>query len=364
MSDQWIFIQPNDVWFFRDNKPFSAGQNFVARGQFPPNPTTVQGAVRTYYLEQQGVNWEAYKAGDVPDAISEMVGLPAGSNRPASQGQLRIQGPYVGRWQDGQVELLYRAPLDLLQHEETASQYALLKIAHQYDFLTDAPFEGWRPLIRPTEYEQADGWLTQEQFARYLRGDVEALDRILSTGELFQVEDRVGLGLDYGRRANRESQFYRAEFIRPCEDVGLVIRVNNSIFEEAGILMLGGESRSSRFQQIDTPALPAQTGRGKIRIVLLTPAYFTDGWRPVSGDWSRWVGETGRLVSLVVGKPVPISGWDIANGRPKPLRNYVPAGSVFYFEDAIYTGHPFTEPLPDGQDAGAMGFGTCAIGTW
>lgn len=39
-----------------------------------------------------------------------------------------------------------------------------------------------------------------------------------------------------------------------------------------------------------------------------------------------------RLVAAVVGGSLPLGGWDLAVGAPKPLRRALPAGSVFFFE--------------------------------
>jgi hypothetical protein len=54
----------------------------------------------------------------------------------------------------------------------------------------------------------------------------------------------------------------------------------------------------------------------------------------------------------------------MAKNEPKTLRHYVPAGSVFFFENAEVSGKPFTETPPDSLDHGAIGFGTFAAGTW
>ncbi len=367
---QWVFIEASDVWLFRDNKPFSAQQNFVARGQFPPTPMTMQGVLRTYFLENQllreGRTWDDYRRGSVSASIIETVGLPAFEDQPAASGSLRVTGPFVSRrTPGGTVERLLRAPLDLLRDE--SRKYRLLKPSHQHDrdFWTEAPFEGWRPLVGGGEgYKEAQGWLTESQFDDYLRGDVSSIQHLLNNDDVFQIEERVGLALDYRRRANAESMFYRAEFVRPCDQVGLLVHVNLDIFEsELGYLSLGGESRSGRFQIVKTVNTLQQRGHGNVKIVLLTPAYFTQGWMPDREDWSPWVGG-GRLVSVAVGKPHPISGWDMAKNEPKPLRYYVPAGSVFFFENADVIGRPFTETPPESLDHGAIGFGTFAVGTW
>ena len=31
----WLFIEPTDVWFFRDGRPFPTGGGHTARGIFP-----------------------------------------------------------------------------------------------------------------------------------------------------------------------------------------------------------------------------------------------------------------------------------------------------------------------------------------
>jgi CRISPR-associated protein Cmr3 len=72
----------------------------------------------------------------------------------------------------------------------------------------------------------------------------------------------------------------------------------------------------------------------------------------------------GTLVSAVIGKPLAISGWDVANKRPKPLRHYVPAGSVYYFENATWKDTQFTES-PEGEaQFSQMGFGCVGVGIY
>jgi CRISPR-associated protein Cmr3 len=365
MSGQWVFIEATDVWLFRDNKPFTAQQNFVARGQFPPTPMTMQGVVRSYYLERQGVDWNEYRNGNVGDSIIAAVGLPASGNRPATIGNLRVIGPFIARLHaQGKVERLIRAPLDLL-HNGEQSLHRLLVPADERDFETNSPLDTWRPLVGGGEgFKEASGWLTDAQFADSLIGNVDALNDLLGDGDLFQMEDRVGLKMDHSRRANEESMFYHAEFVRPCENVGLLIHTNLAIFEgDSGTVSIGGESRSGYYRVVAAPLSLPNTGKGRVRITLLTPAYFSEGWQPKSDDWSAWVG-SGRLVSAIVGKPQLISGWDVANNRPKSLRHHVATGSVFFFENADVQGIPFTETPADSPDYGAMGFGAFAVGTW
>lgn len=348
MSEQWAFLRAVDVWMFRDNKPFSAGQNFVARSQFPPHPQVVYGALRSHLLEKDGVDWAAYARGAI---VHELAGTPE------RYGSLRLLEMSVARRTDAGVEPLHPVPLDVVTEQDR-----LLTLAPSDADFESGAFDGWRPLTGGQNAAAKPGWLRHGQMHNYLSG--QPVDgSVLAPEAVFQPESRVGLGLDHSRRANAEGLYYRAEFVRPNEDVGLLLRLNAAVFEDGEIMNLGGESRSAVVNIVKAPPpLPADR-TGRLKLVLRTPAYFSGGWQPADGDWSRWVGD-GRLVSAAIGKPVAISGWDIARNRPKPLRHYVPAGSVYYFEDATWTQSPLTETAAGENDTAAAGYGLCAAGTW
>lgn len=79
-------------------------------------------------------------------------------------------------------------------------------------------------------------------------------------------------------------------------------------------------------------------GAKGIRLLVVTPAHFQQGWLP---DGFSVVDNAyqGRLLNLsvvlraaFVQRPMHLSGWDMANERPKPTRRLVPAGAVYFFE--------------------------------
>lgn len=193
MSEQWLFIEPIDVWFFRDNKPFTAAQNFVARSLFPPSPQTVLGALRTAYLEQTDTDWAEFGRG----AVQTEVGTPSDLNG------LQVQAPFVAKYANGRMERFFPAPLDLVYHKEVG-EYRLLRPADSLTWHTNQPFEGWRPLMGGDKgFKEAEGWLSEDQFMRYLTGDLKNLGDLHHAESIFGREGRVGLALDYGRRANK-----------------------------------------------------------------------------------------------------------------------------------------------------------------
>jgi CRISPR-associated protein Cmr3 len=350
----WYFIEPCDVWMFRDSKPFTAGQSFVARSQFPPTPQTMQGVVRSNYLETQNVNWQAYGKGKINTAVGT----------PSELGDFSQIGPLVGQQTNAGIAMLMPAPLDVVR-SKSGDQTPLLLApqATAGHVRTSAPFAGWRPLApasRVDDLTYAGGWLDEAGIKAYLKG--QAPSSWVESSALFVHEERVGLALASGKRTAREHHLYHAQYVRPQPGVGLLVGTNDAYLPNDAVINIGGESRSGYCTAVDFTPLSGATS-GRIKLVLLTPAYFSGGSGPADGDWSRWVGG-GRLVSTAIGRPQPISGWDVANNRPKPLNQYVPAGSVFYFEDAEWQGVPFTE-TPEGMlDHGAIGFGGALTATW
>lgn len=371
-SRQWVFVEPHDVWMFRDSKPFTAGESYFARSVFPAQPGTTQGMVRTYYYEQTG----------------RVIG--SGTH----MGDLRITGAFLAAQIDGQVYRFYPRPLDVLPGEMPR----LLAPCSDCNIVTDLG-KDWRPLV-PRESVQESGksddgdwWLDEDNFKRYLNAEPfeptldvfrqlpafkdypaeKPLPVPLPESALYQFEERIGLAMDYQRRSYRrrraespEGLVYRAAFVRPEAHVGLLIGVEHPtpIFhDELGAIAVGGESRMGTYLQVQYHESAPTTRRGRLKLVLLTPAYFSGGWLPAQG-WSEWVGSEARLISAAIGKPLAISGWDMASGVPKPLRNFVPAGSVYYFENAVVPDKPLTDSPIGELNFGAAGYGAFAAASW
>lgn len=368
MTTKWLFIEPCDVWMFRDNKPFTGGQNFVARSMFPPTPQTMQGALRTAVIDHSSATWDQNGL-NLPDGIKALIGDEH------KLGQFTLNGPYVAKLDHNKYQRLHRVPLDVLHHK-TDGHLITLQPQPGAQFISNAPLgEQWQPLLLPANteapeaYEGASGWITDDQLELWQKG--KDIGKLIPSGEIYSYESRVGLGIDYSQRGHKLSQFYQAEFVRLASDHGLLVEVSAAMFAahggtlpESGTINFGGEGRFAHYQtvsQVETPPIEANAGR--IKIVLLTPAYFTDGAYPL--NWSPWL-QSGTLVSAAIGKPLYLSGWDLKNNRAKPLYHFVPAGSVYYFKDAMLNDKiaPLTE-TPDGRPPyHLMGYGQIAIGQW
>src|SRR5581483_1168486 len=124
-----------------------------------------------------------------------------------------------------------------------------------------------------------------------------------------------------------------------------------------------------------------------VRMILATPAIFGRGWVP------QWLDRTTRegappglqgkirlkLVSAAVPRHQAVSGWEMENRRPKPVRWMAPAGSVYFFtvidgDAAILAEEGWLAPVSDDEETSEPhrpvsknrddGFGLALWGVW
>ncbi len=365
-----MFIEPNDVVFFRDGKPFAAGEDHRARSLFPPSPFTMQGAIRAKILFDSGVDLKDYASGAPPaQDLIRKIGI-----RGQSYGQLRLRGPFIAkRSNDGQIARYFPLPADVAKVREKP---ILLKPLTKPFFTDNKPIEELCPLWARTyeQLEEASGWLAEGEFDKYLK---EQEFSITGEGDLLIREPRLGIALDYIRRSTQEGKIYQMEFLRLREGVGFLLEVDGiEPFEPPkGFLQIGGEARAAYYEvlpyKLRALSLPNPLPR-RFKVILLTPAWFTDGWQPQGGNWGKFFNGNVRLISAALPRPQAIGGAfvdDVQRRRnfQKTMHRFVPAGSVFFFEtEGTVTpkGVPFTE-TPEGEgDFGQIGFGCAVVTTW
>lgn len=361
-----LLIRPIDVWLFRDGRPFAAGEDHEATTLFPPTPFTLQGAIRTKVLVDKGVDLTEFSRKKQPDSE---VGF--GDNF----GALKLCGPMVARrTQDGKWERLIPVLADVVK---VGNEFALLK-PQRLPFKTNLP-DGLQLLWVETDkpVKEAKGWIPESEWQRYLQG--EAPKRIVNGEELFVYEPRFGIAIERSSRTTQTQMLYRATFVRLKDDVALWAKVEGvSLKGEKGFLRFGGEGRSASYEAIDP--LPSLEGYApklekRFKVVLVSPAWFSNGWQPEGGDWSAIFHKPVRLIAAAIPRPQKFGGFDVAKGEPKPVRNFVPAGSVYFFEAnepfQLSEDFAFTE-TPDevcrqnnGENAWAnIGLGKVVVGIW
>lgn len=374
-----LFMEPLDVWLFRDGRPFTAGADHHASSVFPPSPRTLYGALRTKLL------FDAVERGEGRLADQGFVERTVG--RPDDLDRLTVRGPLLGRRNGrGRVERYFPAPLDLARidplDEETALWQLLAPGADVPGLVTDAvlavpwAFTTGRPA--PAEGD----WLPEDDFFATLLGEAR---RSTPASDLYDTERRSGIELDAGaegirpRRVVREGRLYTVAFVRPAHDVGLCLDVEGfDGLGETGLLGLGGEGRASCYETMPAAMPDRSTVReriaqaGRLKLVLVTPALFAGGWLPswIDSASRATTGDVAglRLVAAAVGRPRPIGGFDVRAGHPRPTRLAAPAGSVYWFEETERGAAGRAFDALDGEgvsdEAATIGFGLCYLGVW
>lgn len=372
----WI-IEPRDPLIARDGRPFSADPGALATSLPFPFPSTTTGGLRT----RAGENGNGVFVAD-PDHVR----------------QIAVHGPFLVELKkdDSIAQWLVPAPLDCL----------LLKIEGDADNVrrkrlvpVEPPDEALAPLpdgvaypvgVQEPESEDqkpASGpsfwhWKTFAQWLQEPPAEVTiALEELGHDGPTPESRMHVALNdetfthIDGGLFGTRGLEFTRARKDRAPLRLALALRsdCNDDVNEGAG--RLGGERRLMRWQKSvdgppDCPCRKQIIADGACRMILLTPAYFEDGWRPAWID-KEAKGVTIHLQAACIGRPATVSGWDFVLKKPKPTRRLVPAGSVFFLnlegtDEAIgeWVDRTWMSPVSDEENAARDGFGLAALGVW
>jgi CRISPR-associated protein Cmr3 len=361
-----LCLEPLDVLFFRDGRPFTGAERSVSG---LPLPQTVAGAIRTALLRAAGCDFarlgEAIRNGaGFADAVGQVCG-------PEYRwiGNLAVRGPWLARGNSrgDDVDVLVPMPATLQREKRDRAEL------HRLSPLPGGNLPGWNPPADQQELrplwikhlpptEPASGYLTGRGLKQFLGGDKVPAEHIVPLGALFDFDYRTGIGIHPDRLVAEESQIFGRGFLALKKDVSLYVEIvspsNTSVgalLEEIRTVPLGGEGRHAMLHCVRPFAWPRLTPAGKQQpfVLLTTPCVFKAGWRPAALD--------GCIVSAAVPGSVAFSGWDLARGGPKPTRFAVPAGSV-YFMNSLPDG--WAETLAEDEEDRKQGWGCCLTGVW
>jgi CRISPR-associated protein Cmr3 len=319
-----LFLEPVDVWLFRDGRPFDAGSAHRAESMFPPYPTVIQGAIRTHQLEIKNIDFND------KSIIEKTVG------KPDDYGNLRLRGPFLARIENGKVVRYFPQPADAMVNEgiklfpaQPTQPLSHLKTSQILPYLFSS---------KTLSGKQSDQlWLSQNTLIDYLDGkNVEGV----RSNELYLSENRTGIGM-VDKRVVDEGMLYEVGTIRLKENVGLVVEMDGydePEWHQTGYFHLGGEKRLAYFSQKSIDELPLPSGelyQYRFKIYFATPTYFENGWQPSS--WKKFFEGNVKLIAAALSHYETVGGFNwVANPNSslahRPARRFVPAGSVYYFE--------------------------------
>lgn len=354
-----LFLRPMDVWLFRDGRPFDAGGSNRAESLFPPYPTVIQGAFRTHRLLQKGID------------LKNRTAIEAEVGSADDFGTLRLRGPFLSKWDGKKLTRYFPQPADAIVKDGQLTPAKLEDFPSTLK--TSSSSTKAFGLNQKSGKPQEPLWLDENSLLKYLAGETVSGT---PNSSLFVREERVGIGMN-DKRVVDEGMLYEAEFIRPRENIGLLVELEGEYeadWKNGGVLLLGGEGKQALAEPV-TPntslPLPSSSTRG-FKMYFSTPAWFGSGWAPSlksdskQSDWSGIFKSDVTFVSAAINHYESIGGFNWAadaNGQSahRPARRFVPAGSVYYFE-----GSPqFTENQRAATQFGAqIGFGQTIIKEW
>ena len=310
MTD-WYSLRPIDTLFFRGAEPMNRGEQHVTSSHFPPQTSTLEGAVRTTYLIQKGISFKDYNMGIVDTSIIDEIGA---SDRAPN---FYIIGPLVSKNEFLFIPAPYSWYTDdpeIKKIEDRDNQSVKLKI-RKGEVLDDAQgliFSEY-PLLwvkKPeSEMKSLGGyWIKLNDLYKNKSEKCE----VFSTSYFITNELHTGIALTKSRIVHK-GHLYTFNHTRLHEDVLLCFGIEPSIsLEPEGIMKIGAEQRFGMYKKIENINIPVGKNGSKYSAL------------------SRVAGtEQVNNAVIATGKIQYIGGYDLARGFHKPMRGYFPAGTVF-----------------------------------
>ncbi|PAT42638.1 type III-B CRISPR module-associated Cmr3 family protein [Vandammella animalimorsus] len=351
MTEQHFFIEPLDALLLRGNQLFGDAGSY-GDSHMPPWPSVTAGALRSHLLASSGADLAAFAAGT---QAHPSLGTPTqpGSFALSSFGIAR-QAP------DGQgIERLFAPPTDVFLGQPESSdkgdgqsappQACLLHPTGLHHALaTSCALPQLPVLAQAGRSKPASGWWLREAgWLRYLQGHAPDSTDLVSTADLWRMDERIGVGLDAGTRSAQEGRLFANRAVAFKPGVGFVASITGlGTPMPAGMLRLGGDGRAAILQAVPTPRAEdfehmaqAICQQRRCRLVLTSPGLFAKGWLPNGfvQEEKGWRfdlhGVKGRLLAAAVARSEVVSGWDLAHRQPKPAQRIAPTGSVYWLDE-------------------------------
>jgi CRISPR-associated protein Cmr3 len=370
-----IFLEPQETLLFRNGRPFDAGEVGYAETVFPPTPETLQGVVRsmigTQYATSSGMSLaEVFHNEDFVTLLG---------NR-SSYGRFRINNIAVAKRNGDGIEPLYPVPAHVVEDENGKFR---LKPDPKNDVLSNMP-DKMQYLVPEREtkgkIEPIEGWLSLTNLQTVLQPDTDISKlKIISAGEIYEREPRVGIGMDSTRKVTEEGLLYSMQMVRMKAEYGFLITISiakdqNSydkdeqatqtiyrVLKKSGWVTMGGDQRAADFE-ILPDSVSTTTVSGRL-LYLATPAVFSKGWQP-----AQWATQTAP-VAAAISRYQLIGGWKLdtmnsGGGDQKSLRRCVPAGSVYFFDQPVTLPSPLGDHQEGNNNPTYIGYGVTMTGDW
>lgn len=384
-------IEPRDPLIVRDGRPFGPDPGARAATLPFPFPSTIAGGLRGLAGRTATQVFNTALKNDVLERVKLRGPLLVGLNEqqearwfaPVPADASIHQTPLYDE-QAGTLVRFIPATLpagaivdrrdNLLTQDGTDDKHKAHPLAPQFWGWDD--FERWLVGEKPEVPALMSNGIRSLETNTRMHVKIKSTTQTAEEGFLFQTR-----GLEFTTR-NRKQLMLAGD-----------VEVANSDGKEplfahfsGGVAPLGGERRLMHWSKQKSWHLPEapgtlfeQIGRNRAcRIILLTPAFFTEGYRPsvlASNDSLH-----PELVASAVARAQVVSGWDMLHenangtlGAPKPTRRLAPAGSVYFvkFADsddasaiAQWAQKLWMSCISEDEQSQRDGFGLAVLGVW
>ena len=348
-------IEPLDTLFFRDGKPFSMGDDSWADGVFPPAPSVIYGAIRSWLL----ANVDTI---NVDNIINETSDLEILDFYFLINGETVLSLPYdYGTKKEKDDQIRYD---ELKDKKINVERFSTIKNRYTTSINNSTLFYNQKDYI--LEFP-INNFISVNNLISYLKNEID-IKKIKIHNLKNEIEAKIGIKRTNETLSAEDGNLYRVGLNR-LENLKFILRIKSKHLSKQHhkFLKLGGEGKIVFIDEF----LEAKKGAKQLRIktelktkellvYIATPAIFNNG----TPDINKYLKTTATLVASVVGKTVNIGGFDMKEKRPKNMYKAVPAGSIYLYklEEEIeidkFQGDKISDELNE------QGFGIAYFGTY
>lgn len=364
----FIEIEPIDGLFVNSGRPNAMGEAHVLQGIFPPLPTNFYGLLRDIFIDRLKITDRNLLNNFKTDPTFD----------------LRIEGIYIQHFDKDASYVYVPKPIDMVfkrsdNHKITHERECYLLELENKDFENCFSSNHFNNSLLTFSDDKPED--KENLFISIKNIEREKFSAVIDLTEYTTKELRVGIKRDYSKKTVDEGHLYTIVFNKP-KDYNFLIEYSisdekaKSVDENTnqGIKSFCAEGKKVYYSFKDDHFSSNLNWKGSteikkndtIRLVLLTPSLFKDGWKPSDNLIESFFGKGKvEMINAVVGKEQVIAGFDMIKKEGKKRRYSVPAGSVYYFKALenlkLKTGLQnvrFTEELDEKPDFYArQGFG-------
>ena len=358
----YYYVRPTDSLFVRGNLAFGDSGEHGA-SLMPPPPSLFAGAFRSALLGHDAEQLTAF----LTHGRCSNTALATCLGTPTAPGAFRIRwlslagdaGGVAGgtAMPNSAPEAITPLPADLLMLGKEFATLQPRAVALGVASAGDLPLRA--TLVAAKQEKPTGGILLRGQgLTQHLQGAPADKVHGITNSQLFQRDPRLGIGLNTDAHTAEEGQIYTTEGFAfspanasaakadqlPFTSTGFLVGIDGvvGLMPIEGMLRLGGDGRSAHYRKVSftEPTATKRPGvNGRFRLLLQTPALFSQGWLPEGvteqdGTYRlQGNGFSARLACAALGRREVVSGWDLYQWKPKPAQAAAPAGSVYWFDE-------------------------------